>query len=85
MFVLDSSSDSKASSLISETDQEDSSEKSKKYSKRSKTVISRSSSIVETPTMKSGMKYADWVHWVQVWQHFAKLPKKDQQGYIFYK
>ena len=44
----------------------------KKDGKRSKTIISRSTNSVETPTMKSGMKYTDWVHWVTVWQHSVK-------------
>ena len=50
----------------------------KKAVKRSKTVISRSTNNVETPTMKAGMKYCDWVHWVHVWQHSIKIPKKEQ-------
>ena len=68
VMVIDSSdsdctdSSSSTSSVVELSD-------GKSKVKRSKTVISRSTNNVETPTMKSGIKYSDWVHWVRVWQH----------------
>ena len=72
VMVIDSSdsdctdSSSSTSSVVEFSD-------GKSKVKRSKTVISRSTNNVETPTMKSGMKYSDWVHWVRVWQHSIKI------------
>ena len=85
VYVIESSdsnsqSDSSClrSSVSDKSDSESGDKPKKKKIKRSKTVISRSTNNIETPTMKSGMKYPDWVHWVNVWQHSIKIPKKDQ-------
>ena len=77
VMVIDSSdsdctdSSSSTSSVVELSD-------GKSKVKRSKTVISRSTNNVETPTMKSGIKYSDWVHWVRVWQHSVKISRKEQ-------
>ena len=83
VFIIDSSdsdfnSDSSGSvESVAEQSSDDSKNKKVK-TKHSKTVISRSTNNVETPTMKQGMKYPDWVHWVHVWQHSVKIPKREQ-------
>ena len=81
VFVLSSSSGSETnadSADSSDTDVTEETARKKKKVKRSRTIISRSTNSVETPTMKTGMKYADWVHWVHVWQHSIQIPKKEQ-------
>ena len=86
IYILDSSdSDTQSdtydsdSSVPEKSDSTVSPNQNKKTKiKKSKTVISRSTNNIETPTMKPGMKYPDWVHWVNVWQHSIKIPKKEQ-------
>ena len=72
------SSDSDTFSDSSTVSSDNTAEGKKSKVKKSKTIISRSTNNVETPTMKSGMKYSDWVHWVHVWQHSVKISKKEQ-------
>ena len=81
IFLISSSTESESDSDSdgSTTDTvADENVKKKTKVKKSKTVVSRSTNSIETPTMKTGMKYADWVHWVHIWQHSVKVSKKEQ-------